>query len=197
MKELRIAELKAKEEIRAEAAADAKALILWGLPIVYEQATTIHDPAGDYIEIIKRGALDGADLSDVRLLYNHDLGKIPLARTPKTMELKRSTAGLEILATLPDTQEAKAVYEAVKRGDLDGMSFCFTVPEGGDSYDAKTNTRTISKIAKVYECSVVPYPAYPQTSIEARSARAECLKNYKARQQAKILINKILLKSEV
>lgn len=187
MKEIRTA------EIRADATAEADDLILYGLPIVYEQATTIHDPAGEYIEIIKRGALDGADLSDVRLLYNHDLGKVPLARTPKTMELKKATAGLEMKATLPNTQEARGIYEAVKRGDLDGMSFAFTVPEGGDSYDPKTNTRTITKIKKVYECSVVPYPAYPQTSIEARSARAESLKNYKARQNAKILINKILM----
>lgn len=190
MKELRIAELKA--ETRADAAAASESLILWGRPIVYDQPTTIHDPAGYYIEIIKRGALDGADLSDVRLLYNHDLGKIPLARTPKTMELQTSTAGLEIVATLPNTEEARAVYEAVSRGDLDGMSFSFTVPQGGDSYDPRTNTRTITKIAKVYECSVVPYPAYPQTSIEARSARTESLKQYKARQEAKKLINKIL-----
>lgn len=190
MKETRLSELKA--ETRADTAAASESLILWGRPIVYDQPTTIHDPAGDYIEIIKRGALDGADLSDVRLLYNHDLGKIPLARTPKTMELKTGTAGLELTATLPDTQEAKGVYEAVKRGDLDGMSFCFTVPKGGDSYDPKTNTRTITKIAKVYECSVVPYPAYPQTSVEARSTIAASLKNYKARQNAKILINQIL-----
>lgn len=190
MKELRVATITA--ETRADAAAASESLILAGCPIVYEQPTTIHDQAGAYIEIIKRGALDGADLSDVRLLYNHDLAKIPLARTPKTMELKTSTAGLEMVATLPDTNEAKAVYEAVKRGDLDGMSFAFTVPEGGDHYDPTTNTRTIYKIAKVYECSVVPYPAYPQTSIEARSARAESLKQYTARQQAKILINKIL-----
>ena len=190
MKETRLAALKA--ETRADAAAASESLILWGQPIVYDQPTTIHDPAGDYIEIIKRGALDGADLSDVRLLYNHDLSKVPLARTPKTMKLNKSTAGLDIEATLPETQEARAVYEAVQRGDLDGMSFSFTVPKGGDSYDPKTNTRTISKIAKVYECSVVPFPAYPQTSVEARSEIAASLKNYKAIQNAKILINQIL-----
>ena len=189
MKETRIAQLKA--ETRADAAAAAESLILWGRPIVYDTPTMIHDPAGDYIEIIKRGALDGADLSDVRLLYNHDLAKVPLARTPKTMQLQPGTAGLELTATLPETQEARAVYEAVKRGDLDGMSFAFTVPAGGDHYDPATNTRTIYKIAKVYECSIVPFPAYPQTSIEARSAQAASLERYKAKQAAKILINQI------
>ena len=189
MKEKRVAQLKA--ETRADAAAAAESLILWGRPIVYDTPTMINDPAGRYIEIIKRGALDGADLSDVRLLYNHDLAKVPLARTPKTMQLTPGTAGLELTATLPDTQEARAVYEAVKRGDLDGMSFAFTVPEGGDHYDAATNTRTIYKIAKVYECSIVPFPAYPQTSVEARSVQAASLERYKAKQAAKILINQI------
>ena len=191
MKELRIA------EIRAEAPAEGGNLVLYGRPIVFDAKTTIHDPAGDYIEVIKRGALDGADISDVRLFYNHNLDKVPLARTKSgTMELKADPAGLEMKATLPDTQEAKAVYEAVKRGDLDGMSFAFTVPDGGDSYDPKTKTRTINKIAKLYECSVVPFPAYPQTSVEARNVQKTSLQRYGKIQQAKILINQIR-KSEV
>lgn len=187
MKETRFA------EIRADAPAGAESLYLIGQPIVYDQSTTINDPlGGSYTEIIKRGALDGADLSDVRLLYNHDTNRVPLARTPKTMELKASAAGLEMKATLPNTETAKEVHEAVKRGDLSGMSFAFTVPAGGDTYDPKTNTRTISKISKVYECSVVVFPAYQQTSVEARAAQAASMKSYKARQNAKILINNIL-----
>ena len=108
------------------------------------------------------------------------------------MQLGTDERGLTFTAELPDTAAAKEVYEAVKRGDLSGMSFAFTVPEGGDSYDAATNTRTIRQIAKVYECSVVPYPAYPQTSIEARSVRAAGLKSLEARKQAKILFNQIM-----
>lgn len=188
MKETRITEIRA-----AEPTADgAKALILSGRPIVYDTPAIIRDVGGSYTEIIKMGALDGADLSDVRLLYNHDINKVPLAKTPKTMSLELDQAGLTFTATLPDTASAKEVYEAVKRGDLNGMSFAFTVPEGGDSYDAATNTRTISRIAKVYECSVVPYAAYPTTSVEARSAIDSGLKRYKQRQQAKILFNQIM-----
>lgn len=188
MKEIRIAEIRA-----AEPTADgAHALILSGRPIVYDTPTTINDYSGSYTEIIKRGALDGTDLSDVRLLYNHDVNKVPLAKTPKTMSLEVDQVGLTFTATLPETAGAKEVYEAVKRGDLDGMSFAFTVPEGGDSYDASTNTRTIAKIAKVYECSVVPYAAYPTTSVEARSARENGLKKLQQRQQAKILFNQIM-----
>lgn len=186
MKELRFA------EIRADALASSDAHILVGTPIVYEEPTLIHDPVGEYTEIIKRGALDNADLSDVRLLYNHDTNKVPLARTPRTMRLLLDPVGLQMRAQLPVTSEADAVYEAVKRRDLTGMSFAFVVPDGGDTYDPKTNTRTILKIQKVYECSVVPFPAYAQASVEARSAFTAAKSDYETKQRNKILINQIL-----
>lgn len=188
MKELRIC------EIRTEAPAGADSLILEGMPIVYDRPTVINDPAGRYTEIIRSGALDGADLSDARLLYNHDLNKVPLARTPKTMQLNITPAGLTLRAALPDTSEARAVHTAVDRGDLSGMSFAFKVPAGGDRYDRKTNTREIFKIEKIYEVSVVPFPAYPQTSVEARAA----IRTFDdpARQAAVIAANKILFKGD-
>lgn len=189
MKEIRVC------EIRAGAAADApEALRLEGMPIVFDQPTTIHDPAGSYTEVIRAGALDHADLSDARLLYNHDLSKVPLARTPKTMQLKLDSAGLRMIAELPDTPEARSVHTAVQRGDLSGMSFAFKVPKGGDSYDAKTKTRTISRIEKVYEISVVPFPAYPQTSVEARSFITEQTVSARMKKQAVITANTILMK---
>jgi len=190
MKEVRITEVRAQEPT-----ADGNGtLLIVGTPIVFETPTTINDPTGSYTEVIKRGALDGADLTDSRLLVNHDLTRIPLARTPKTMQFKITDKGLEMTAELPDTEEARTAYTAVKRGDLTGMSFAFTVPEGGDSYDAKTNTRTITKIAKVYEVSLVNFPAYPTASAEARSARAEGLKKLEARNEAIKLCNLILMK---
>lgn len=185
MKEIRIC------EIRAEAPA-GDALIIAGRPIVYDQPTTINDPAGRFTEIIKAGALDNADISDVRLMYNHDLNRVPLARTPKTMQLAVGPAGLDMEATLPETEGAKEVYTAVQRGDLSGMSFAFKVPKGGDRYDRKTNTREIFKIEKVLECSVVPFPAYPQASVEARAA----FEPNEQRQQALIACNKLLFKEK-
>lgn len=188
MKETRIC------EIRADASADAKTLRLEGRPIVFDQPTTVNDPAGAYTEIIRAGALDDADLSDARLLYNHDQSRVPLARTPRTMQLISDSTGLRMTADLPDTQEAKAVHTAVQRGDLSGMSFAFKVPKGGDTYDVKTKTRTISKIAKVYEVSVVPFPAYPQTSVEARSSMEIDMVSARIRDAAIIKANKILMK---
>ena len=189
MKEVRVTEIRANEP-----AADGEALILSGRPVVYGTPTRINDISGSYIEIIERGALDGADLHDVRLLVGHDASKIPLARTPKTMSLQVDAEGLTIRATLPDTEAGKAAYEAVKRGDLRGMSYAFTVPEGGDSYDPKTNTRTIKKIAKVLECSLTAFPAYESTtvSVESRDARLSLCGLMEKRNAAKILINQIM-----
>lgn len=187
MKEIRITEI--KTEKRATEPAGTESLILQGLPIVFDTATVIHDPAGDFIEVISRGALDNADLSDVRLMYNHDANKVPLARTPKTMQLSITPAGLEMIATLPDTEEARSIYTAVQRGDLTGMSFAFKVPLGGDSYDPVTRTRTITQIEKVLECSIVPFPAYPTASVEARAE----LQNTDVRRQLMIECGKVLL----
>ncbi|ACD22249.1 HK97 family phage prohead protease [Clostridium botulinum] len=180
------------KEIRNSQIQSNSDLELIGTPIVYDEPTIINDPLGNYTEIIKRGALDTADLSDIRLLYNHDTSKIPLARVPKTMGFNVDDKGLHMRATLPNTEEAKAVHTAVCRGDLTGMSFAFKVPKDGSFYDSKTNTRTITKIEKVYECSVVPYPAYQNTSIEARNQITEVQKLESQKDQAKIKINQIL-----
>lgn len=190
MKEIRTAEVRATDPT-----ADGKdALIIVGTPIVFDTPTTINDLCGSYTEVIKRGALDGCDLTDSRLLVNHDMTRIPLARTPKTMQLSITEKGLEMRAELPDTEEARSVYTAVKREDLTGMSFAFSVPDDGSSFDAKTNIRTITKISKVYEVSLVNFPAYPTASAEARSTRAESLKKLEARNKAITLCNLILMK---
>ena len=169
-------------------------LELIGTPIVFDEPTIINDPMGSYKEVIKRGALDTADLTDIRLLYNHDTNKLPLARVPKTMQFTVDEKGLHMRATLPDTEEAKAVHTAGSRGDLTGMSFAFKVPKDGSSYDAKTNTRTITKIEKVYECSVVPFPAYQKTSVEARNQIMQETDLQHRKNELLIKANKILMK---
>lgn len=190
MKEVRVAEIRAE----ATPAGGEKALILRGRPVVYETPTIINDIGGSYTEIIKRGALDGADISDVRLLVGHDASRIPLARTPKTMTLTRDADGLTFEASLPDTEAGREAFKAVERGDIRGMSYAFTVPDGGDEYDPKTNTRTISRISKVYECTLTAFPAYESTyvSAESRDARRSLCGFMEKRNSAKILVNQIL-----
>lgn len=87
------------------------------------------------------------------------------------MTLQVTEHGLYMRAELAgDSAQAREVYTAVRRGDLSGMSFAFTVPAGGSHYDAQANTRHITRIAKIYEVSICPHPAYPTASVEARSA---------------------------
>lgn len=145
-----------------------------GRPIVYNSRTDI----GSFDEIIEAGALDNADLRDVKFLVNHNIDMIPLARSRNnnansTMQMTIDGDGMNIRVNL-DTEnnsEARNLYSAIKRGDIDGMSFMFTVD--GDSWDALESdhpTRHINKIGKVFEVSAVTFPAYSETSISARTA---------------------------
>lgn len=181
-------------EIRTEQS-ESKEMVITGTPIVFDTPTNINDPMGSYTEVIKRNALDGVDLNDTRLLINHEYKSIPLAKTPKTMELWTDEKGLQMRAVLPDTEEGRSVYTAVKRGDMTGMSFSFTTNSDGSHYDVEKRTRTISRINKLYECSIVNFPAYQTASVEARSQIQEAEQRKKATEQAKITLNKILSRS--
>lgn len=160
------------KELRSAPIAAGDDMTLEGVAVTFDVPTVIHTEDGAYTEIIARGALDRADLSDVTLRIEHDGSKVPLARTPGTMTLTVTDSGLHVRASLAgDSPQARDAYSAVRRGDLRGMSFAFTVAR--DDYDPATNTRTILEVAKVYECSICERPAYTQTSIEARSAMRE------------------------
>lgn len=168
-------------DIRAEETERGHVLV--GRPIVYNSRTNL----GDFDEVIESGALDMADLTDVRFLVNHDLSKIPLARSRRnngnsTMTLTVDSEGLLIRVYL-DTEnnaEARALYSAVERGDITGMSFMFAVrDQEWEGLDTEHPTRRIKAISTVVEVSAVTFPAYNAAEIYARneealdSARAE------------------------
>ena len=139
----------------------------------------MQDWAGEYNERIDVHALDNADLKDIRLFVNHDTNKIALARTKNgrgTMSFNIDNEGLHIKATLDteNNQEARSLYSAIKRGDMDGMSFMFRI-KSQEWFDLDTEcpTRVIKEISIVHEVSVVNFPAYPQTSINARDISEE------------------------
>ena len=161
-------------EVRAEETERGK--IITGRPIVYNSRTDI----GWFDEIIEAGALDNADLTDVRFLVNHDLSKIPLARSRRnngnsTMQLTVDAEGMGIRVDL-DTEnnsDARALYSAVERGDISGMSFMFNVrDEEWDNLESDHPTRRIKSISTVVEVSAVTFPAYSATTINARSKEA-------------------------
>ena len=161
-------------EVRAEQT--ERGQIIVGRPIVYESMTDL----GWFNEIIERGALTGTDLTDVRFLVNHDLSKIPLARSRRnngnsTMTLTVDDMGLKIEVVL-DTEnnaDARALWSAVKRGDITGMSFMFSIEdEEWQDLESDHPTRRIKKIGSVVEVSAVTFPAYEATDIQARGKEA-------------------------
>ena len=150
--------------------------ILTGHPIVYESEADMYY----YKEIIRRDALNGTDLTDVRFLVNHDTKRIPLARSRRntgtsTMFLQANHDGLDIRVTL-DTEnnaEARSLCSAVKRGDISGMSFMFSIDsETWEDLESDYPTRYIDKIGKVVEVSAVTFPAYGDTTISTRGKEA-------------------------
>lgn len=148
-----------------------------GHPVVFEKTTDI---GGYFYEVIDRGAFDECDLTDVLLFVNHNQNKIPLARSRRnngnsTMHLQIDNIGLFMSAEIDidNNPEARALYSAIKRGDLDGMSFAFRIKEQEWlNLDTKMPTRRIKKFAKLYEVSAVNKPAYESTDINARDKDA-------------------------
>ena len=147
-----------------------------GRPIVYDSMTDL----GYFNEIIEAGALDKANLKDVRFLVNHDTSMIPLARSRNnnensTMQLEVDKDGMGIRVNL-DTEnntEARNLYSAIKRGDITGMSFMFTIDEERwEDLESDHPTRHILKIGQVFEVSAVTFPAYESTEISARDKEA-------------------------
>lgn len=159
-------------EVRAQQD-EERGSYLEGTPIVYEQWTDL----GWYDERIADGALTDTDLKDVRFLVNHNTNMIPLARSRNnnensTMQMSvEDGVGMHIRVNLDieNNADARALYSAVERGDISGMSFMFLVDK--DSWDEAESDhpkRTITAIRKVMEVSAVTFPAYDQTSISAR-----------------------------
>lgn len=163
-------------EIRADENESGEKIIT-GRPIVYNSRTDM----GWFDEIIDGGALDNADLTDVRYLVNHNTSMIPLARSRRnngnsTMKITPDAQGLNIDFVKLDVEnnsDARALYSAVKRGDITGMSFMFYVDaDAWENLESEHPTRHITKIGSVVEVSAVTFPAYESTEIYARSEAA-------------------------
>ena len=119
-----------------------------------------------YFERIDRNALVGADMSDVIMQYDH-AGKVLARLSNKTLGVEVTESGLFTFADLSKSRAAQDMFEEIKNGLITKMSWAFRVTE--DSYDRDTRTRTILKVAKVYDVSAVSIPANGDTEISARS----------------------------
>lgn len=119
-------------------------------------------------EVVSRSALDTADMSDVIFQMNHE-GPVMARLRNNTLELRPDEHGLYCKADLGGSQYGRDLYEAIKNGLIDRMSWGFIMDEDGWDYDPATRTSTIVRVSKVFDVSAVSLPANEDTVIHARS----------------------------
>ena len=117
-----------------------------------------------FIERIAPGAFKRSlsARNDIKLLWNHDTGVVLGSTRAGTLRLEEDNYGLRVSADLPDTQAGRDAAYLIRRGDVDAMSFGFSVPKGGDEW-VSDNERVLRSV-RLIETSVVPFPAYSQTA---------------------------------
>ena len=101
--------------------------------------------------------------NDVKILWNHDTGSVLGSTRAGTLKLTEDARGLRVEASLPNTTVGRDAAELLKRGDIDSMSFGFSVPRGGDEWNADGSERTLREI-RLHEVSIVAFPAYTATA---------------------------------
>lgn len=157
------------KEFRAVEDGDAR--YLEGYAAVFNSRSEL---LGNFVEVIEPGAFADVLENDAVALLNHD-ANYPLARVSNgTLTMQQDDVGLKVRFKLPDTSYARDIWTNVRDGLLKQMSFAFEV--GKDSWSKLqdgTALRTIKTVKRLYDVSPVTYPAYPETSIQARSMADE------------------------
>ncbi len=179
--------------------------IVRGYASTFEPYVLFEDEDGtQYKEVILPTAFDEADLSDVVFRIDHE-GAVYARSSAGTLEVGVDEHGLYDRADLSKTARARELFEDILAGNYPKQSFAFTVRE--DSYDKETHTRTIHKIAKVFDVSPVSFPANPTTDLGVatrdyfngviEAERAERLEAEKRERNKKLLELKIkIMESE-
>lgn len=123
-----------------------------------------------FIERIAPGAFKRSlrARNEIRLLWNHDMGEVLGSTRSGTLQLEERDRGLYVRAVLPNTTRGRDTAELLRRGDVNAMSFGFTVPSGGDEWDSNGTRRTLKSI-RLHEVSIVANPAYPETTAAVRN----------------------------
>lgn len=156
------------------AADDENEMIVEGYATTFNQPYLLYD-GRDYkiVEQIAANAFSECDMSDVIMQYNHE-GRVFARNKNNTLTLTVDSIGLKISADLGGTDIGRQLYQEIKGGYTDKMSFCFVVAEDqrvntvDHENNVETVTRTITKIKKLYDVSAVSIPANDMTSISAR-----------------------------
>jgi HK97 family phage prohead protease len=168
-------------EIRAKD--DGQGRMITGYAAVFDSRTDI----GGFSEVIERGAFKSAlENSDIHALYNHSYDALPLGRMKAgTLRVKEDKTGLAVEIDLPDTQFARDLEASMERGDVDQMSFQFSMRGGVEEWDDTQDPplRTIRSVGELYDVTVCPRGAYPETSCALRSLeKHRKTKNFNAAQ---------------
>ena len=184
---------------------EGEARIVEGYATTFNQPYELWRDGPDYIvlEQVDRGAFDKTDMSDVIMQYDHE-GRVFARTSNGTLELRTDDHGLHIRADLSGTEIGRQLYEEIKGGYTDKMSFGFTVDSDEHLITEENGTvtilRTIKSIGKLYDVSAVSLPANNATEISARSwcdgviaqlteERREAEARARKKQKIKILLN--------
>ena len=157
-------------QIQARQAAGSEApdteMIVEGYAVRFNSPTVLFEYDGvEYKEQIDDRAFEETQMEDVIFNYNHD-GKVIARTRNKTLELEVREDGLFIRANLGGPEEGRRLYEEVRGGYIDRMSFRFSIRE--EAYDKENHMWTVRKVKRLYDVAAVDIPAYDDTSIEAR-----------------------------
>ncbi len=158
--------------IRARALEEDGSMIVEGYAATFNQPYLLYDGRSCRVmESIADTAFDDCDMSDVIMQYDHE-GRVFARNKNGTMALQTDAIGLKVTADLSGTEIGRQLYQEIKGGYTDKMSFSFVVEEDKRETsvegEAETITRTITKISKLYDVSAVSLPANDMTSISAR-----------------------------
>lgn len=129
------------------------------------------DDLGGFREVIIPGAFKERLADDVRALWQHDPLYVFGRTTSGTLELREDDTGLRYRVETPDAQWARDALASIRRGDVNQSSFAFAITDGAQWDLGKDGqvTRTITRVARLYDVSPVTFPAYPETSADVRS----------------------------
>ena len=161
-----------------------------GYAVVFNAETDL----GWFTEEIDRNAFNEADMSDVYLLFNHDENNVLAGTLNGSTELKIDDTGLFQSSNIVDTSLGKDTFKLVKKGLIRKMSFAFTIAKDGEEWLERNGKehRIIRKIDKLFDVSLVTYPAYSQTSAYARSKTDELAEEHKRRREQEKKLERIL-----
>jgi uncharacterized protein len=162
--------------------------IIEGYFALYEQETELFD--GVY-EIITKGAFDNTLNNDIRALWNHNTQYVLGRNKNGSLQLKADEKGLFGIIKLPNTQYAEDLHELVKRGDIDQCSFGFNILAEDIEELADGGYRWRINDIDLHEISVVTFPAYENTTVQARSKQIELIEKRKLQQQKDALSKRL------